>query len=184
MCSGSCRGGCSCSSNSAALPIGPMGPAGTDGTNGTNGTNGADGAPGINGTSWRSLCFTGTNEDRTALVPYLECTATVNYKNAPNAQFIYPGTVNASAILQLLANIFVVDGATCSIKIVDLTTGLGTNIIAQATGITSTSNTNIVDMGAITNLPAAEAVFGIFVKTGSAIKGINGRLASLMIGQY
>ena len=40
-----CRGGCSCSSNSAALPIGPQGPAGTDGVDG------ADGAPGTNGTN-------------------------------------------------------------------------------------------------------------------------------------
>lgn len=130
---------------------------------------------------WFSMAFTGTDQDFTSLVPYLECVATVAYPSTPNASFIFEGTTLGGIISRIKANFYSGTGTSCSIKIDDLT---NSTTICELTGVTTTTSTNIVDLGTISNLPASPAKFGIYVKTNSATKANIAKLGSLMIGQY
>lgn len=121
-------------------------------------------------------------------VAYLDClgtsaTMTANYV----AQFIYPGTNNVAPILKLKANLWNEDGTDASgviVQVYDITNS--TIIATSATNATPTNWGNIIDLGAISNLPASQAVFQIQVRTVQAggAKPLPAKLASLLIGTY
>lgn len=121
-------------------------------------------------------------------VAYLDClgtsaTMTDNYV----AQFIYPGTNNVAPILKLKANLWNEDDITASgvvVQVYDITNS--TIIATSATNATPTNWGNIIDLGAISNLPASQAVFQIQVRTFATgeEKPETAKLASLLIGTY
>ena len=133
----------------------------------------------LSGNRWQTISYAGADQDFTALVPYLECPATIAYPATQNAVFMFAGTNNTKTITKIIANLWRVDSGSVSIKIMDLT---NSTTICEVTGITSTSEINQVDMGTLSNLPTAAAVFGIFVSTGSEAKKDFAKLASLIIG--
>lgn len=178
MCT-SCNSNNKCGCASKTLPIGPAGPQGAAGRNGSNGSNG------LPGMAWTTLSWAGYNLDYTGVYNYLECVARSTYSEIPNAHFIYPGTNNAPSITKLLANIWIPVGSASVAKVIvkDLTNGY--NVIAEySVGTNSTTKSNLVDLGIISNLPTTESVFGIFVKTGSSTRGDNAFLGSFLIGSY
>ena len=121
-------------------------------------------------------------------VPYLECLGTsATLTDDYVAQFIYPGTNNVAPILKLKANLWNEDGIKASgvvIQVYDITNS--TIIATSATNATPTNWGNIIDLGAISNLPASQAVFQIQVRTIQVgeMKPDSAKLASLLIGTY
>jgi hypothetical protein len=138
--------------------------------------------------TWSDLSYAGLNFAATLMVPYLECLgASATMTNNKVAQFIYPGTNNVAPILKLKANLWNEDGITASgviVQVYDITNS--TIIATSASNATPTNSANIIDLGAISNLPASQAVFQIQVRT-VATEGEKpdpAKLASLLIGTY
>ena len=121
-------------------------------------------------------------------VPYLEClgiSATMTENKV--AQFIYPGTNNVAPILKFKANLWnedVINVSAIVIQVYDITNS--TVISTSASIATPTTETNIISLGAISNLPASQAVFQIQVRTVQVGEGKpdSAKLASLLIGTY
>lgn len=73
--------------------------------------------------------------------------------------FVFPGTDIVASLSKINAIVRRNGAATsASIRIYDVT---NVNVIAEATGITTTDETVFTDMGAISNLPSGEAMFEI-----------------------
>jgi hypothetical protein len=132
--------------------------------------------------TWSDLSYA----DKT--LAYLECLGTsATLTDDYVAQFIYPGTDNVAPILKLKANLWNEDGIDASgviVQVYDITNS--TIIATSATNATPTNWGNIIDLGAISNLPASQAVFQIQVRTIQAgeAKPLSAKLASLLIGTY
>lgn len=95
------------------------------------------------------------------------------------ATFIFPGTGVEGTITAFKAILYIVTGGTGKIKIIDVT---NTTTIAEFTaGTTSTSESNVIDMGAIANLPAAQAVFAIQLSNSSIVATDETVLKALLI---
>jgi len=161
-----------CDCNELTLPIGPQGPqgvAGINGTNGSNGTNGTNGAPGM---AWYSL----------DLDYYVSGGDTHPYTEV--AKFIYPGSSNVTAITKLYAILYTTDtGFTGKVRVIDQTHGDA--VIADfTTGTSSTSNLNIIDLGAISNIPASISVFSIQLYNSGSLRSNEVHIKSLMISSY
>ena len=78
--------------------------------------------------------------------------------------FIFEGTTALGNITNIAANIWRNIATTVDVRVYDVT---NTALIAELTGITSTSSANIEDLGSITNLPAGEALFEVqILRTG------------------
>lgn len=124
------------------------------------------------GLKWESISLT-----ETANVAYKSVTGILT--NVVVGAFIYPGTNNVGAINTILANIWTSNAAnTPQVNIYDATNSL---LIAGSTAGVSTSINQIIDLGAISNLPATPAVFTIRVSANAAF---DSRIASIMIGSY
>ena len=121
-------------------------------------------------------------------VPYLEClgiSATMTDNKV--AQFIYPGTNNVAPILKFKANLWnedVINASAIVIQVYDITNS--TVISTSASIATPTNSANIISLGAVSNLPASQAVFQIQVRTVQVgeEKPDSAKLASLLIGTY
>ncbi len=121
-----------------------------------------DGPMFFNGTIWVSAGSTGGGSG--SLVVTLSSQAdpwvdTNSMTYAVMSKFRFAGTDKLGTAIKIFANAWRVSGAgTGDVRIFDATNG---NPIAEIIGISSTVDTNLVDLGALSALPAAAAVFEI-----------------------
>lgn len=86
--------------------------------------------------------------------PYLQETSN---SYAVQARFIFPGSALVGVPTTIKAIFWRKNGTSCSMRIYDLDNAL---TIAEITGVTDTVKT-VQDLGAIANIPAAEAMFEV-----------------------
>lgn len=97
--------------------------------------------------------------------PYISTVAT---SYAVLSKFIYSGTGDIGAMTSIKATVSQASGGQTSIRIYDVTNAL---VIAELTGFNDTTTT-IKNLGAISNLPAGEAIFEVQAKTNNASKTV------------
>jgi hypothetical protein len=93
-----------------------------------------------------------------------------------SATFIYAGSTTVGAITMIRLNAWV-SGTDASFRIYDATNAL---VIAEITGVTSTDELNVVDMGTLSNIPTASAIFEVQIKRDTG--GSAGFVGSIELG--
>lgn len=93
------------------------------------------------------------------------------------AKFNYPGTSNAGIHTVIEANVYNDGGTDVDIRIVDITNGSA--VIAELTGITSSSTDNVEDLGTVSNLPTAPALFAVEILLNGGGMGDDAKVSAL-----
>lgn len=117
----------------------------------------------------RSFSFTRNNND------FVQANG-IFYESV--AKIAYVGSDDSRVPTNIIANVWNDGGTSVTLRVSDVT---NFNTIAEVTGITSSSSTNLVDMGVLSNLPSGNAVFSVELILVGGGMGDQAKISSLTI---
>lgn len=94
------------------------------------------------------------------------------------SKITYVGTDRLRTPTNIIANVWNDGGTSVSVRVTDITNA---NVIAELTGITSSSDINIEDLGALSNLPNSPALFLVELLQIGGGMADNAKISSLTI---